>query len=50
MNFLKEYISNPIFFFTFTGLAILIGMFIFFGWFFWHKTNEAVKALEEEAK
>ncbi len=50
MGFLKEYISNPIFFFTFTGLAILIGMFIFFGWFFWHKTNEAVKEMEKEAK
>jgi len=50
MSFLKEYISNPIFFFTFTGLGILIGMFIFFGWFFWHKTNEAVKEMENEAK
>lgn len=49
MSILKAYISNPIFFFTFTGLGILLGMFVFFGWFFWHKTNEAVKEMENKA-
>lgn len=50
MGFLKEYLTNPIFFFTFTGLGILVGMFIFFGWFFWYKSNQSYNNLENKEK
>ena len=39
MSAISKFFTDPVWFFSFTGLAILIGMFIFFGVFFWYKTT-----------
>ncbi|MDT7524635.1 MULTISPECIES: DUF3149 domain-containing protein [Idiomarinaceae] len=41
MNLLKEFFTDPVIFFSFTGLAIVIGMCIFYAIFFITKAAEA---------
>ena len=43
MSLWQEFIKEPIIFFSFTGMAILIAMFIYFGVFFFRKVAEAEK-------
>ena len=43
MSLWQEFIKEPIIFFSFTGMAILVGMLIFFSVFFVRKVAEAEK-------
>ena len=43
MSLWQEFIKEPIIFFSFTGMAILVGMLIFFSVFFVCKVAEAEK-------
>lgn len=45
MNILREFFTDPVLFFSFTGLAILIAMGIFYTWFFIKKAADAEEAL-----
>ncbi|CAB0152003.1 hypothetical protein PSI9734_02351 [Pseudidiomarina piscicola] len=40
MQLLKEFISDPVIFFSFTGLAVLMGICTFYVIYFLKKANE----------
>ncbi|WP_404407412.1 DUF3149 domain-containing protein [Pseudidiomarina marina] len=46
MNILREFFTDPVLFFSFTGLAILLGLCVFYAVFFIKKAAEA----EEEQR
>ncbi|WP_417683373.1 DUF3149 domain-containing protein [Pseudidiomarina aquimaris] len=39
MQLLKEFVSDPVIFFSFTGLAVLLGLCIFYVVYFIAKAN-----------
>lgn len=43
MSLWQEFFKDPVIFISFSGLAILIGMFIFYGIFFYVKMVKAEK-------
>jgi len=45
MNILREFFTDPVLFFSFTGLAIVIGLCVFYAIFF---IKKAVEAEEEQ--
>jgi uncharacterized membrane protein len=40
MNLLREFFTDPVIFFSFSGLAIVIGMCVFYAVFFIKKATE----------
>lgn len=44
MDILREFFTDPVLFFSFTGLAILLAMGVFYTWFFIKKAAEAEDA------
>lgn len=44
MDVLREFFTDPVLFFSFTGLAILLAMGVFYTWFFTKKAAEAEDA------
>lgn len=41
MSLWREFFTDPVIFFSFTGLAVLLGLCIFYAWFFIKKAGEA---------